>query len=86
MPRLELKTRNSPASARKQHHQVESLRLRRSGLSYRAIGKIVGISHERARELCEEAYRTAANLVVDDAAWLMTLRRRSVRSWSASTA
>lgn len=65
MPRLEAKTRKPPAAVRKLERQDECVRLRRSGLSYRVIGAQVGISHERVRELCEEAYKEVADSVIE---------------------
>lgn len=71
MPRLESKTRNPPRSARKQHRQEQVIRLRRSSFSYRAIGQAIGISHERARELCEEAYKEVADRAFKDKSALL---------------
>jgi len=48
-----------PRALRKQKLKDEIVRLRTKGLTYRQIGKQVGVSHVYARRLLEEAYEEA---------------------------
>lgn len=57
-----------PRKLRKMKHQEEVLRLRRSGLSYRAIGVEVGLDHTTAKRLCDAAYRELVQGLRKDAA------------------
>jgi DNA-binding CsgD family transcriptional regulator len=60
-----------PSRARKQLREEEALRLRRTGLSYRAIGSLMGISHERVRELCEAAFQEVGERTITNKAELL---------------
>lgn len=55
MPAME-KAHVRPKALRKQQAQEQILKLRRNGLSYRAIGNQTGRSERQVRRLCEAAY------------------------------
>jgi hypothetical protein len=55
-----------PTRARSQHRQGEALRLRRTGLSYRAIGAHIGTSHSQARRLVEAAFAESAERTMNN--------------------
>jgi hypothetical protein len=53
----------SPAMVRKLMLQTEILPLRRAGWSWRAIGRTVGVSHEWARRVYDDALVEAGEMI-----------------------
>jgi hypothetical protein len=60
------RTHIRPSRARRQQREEQAIALRRAGLSYRAIGAQMSISHTRARQLCEMAFADSARRTRND--------------------